>query len=128
MGKELYGIKILVVDDDADTRELLEWVLKRTGAEVVLAASAREALEAMERSKPHVLVSDIAMPNGTGYDLVRQVRAMPALARIPTIALTAYGRLEDRERALTAGFNFHIVKPVEPLHLVNAIATAVGRA
>ena len=125
MGKELYGIKILVVDDDADTRELLEWVLKRTGAEVVLAASAREALEAMERSKPHVLVSDIAMPEEDGYSLIRRVRALGADegGKTPAVALTAYGRTQDRVQSLAAGFTMHVPKPVDPGELTTIVAS-----
>lgn len=130
MGKELYGIKILVVDDDADTRELLEWVLKRTGAEVVLAASAREALEAMERSRPHVLVSDIAMPEEDGYALIRRLRARDPEhgGRIPAAALTAYARSEDRARALLAGFQMHLAKPIDPTTLMAAVADLAGSA
>jgi CheY-like chemotaxis protein len=124
----LQGLDILVVDDDADARDLISTALRHAGAEVMPAASARDALELLRSRPPHIVVSDIAMPDGTGYDLVRQIRASAQLSRIPAIALTAYGRLEDRERALSAGFNFHIVKPVEPMHLVHAVATAVGRA
>jgi PAS domain S-box-containing protein len=124
----LNELSILVVDDDADARDLIATTLRYAGAQVVPAASLRDALDLLQTNTPDVVVSDIAMPNGTGYDLVRQVRAIARLARIPAIALTAYGRLEDRERALSAGFNFHIAKPVEPLHLVHAVAAAVGRA
>jgi PAS domain S-box-containing protein len=123
----LEGLDILVVDDDADARDLISTALRHAGAEVMPAASARDALELLQSRAPDLVVSDIAMPNGTGYDLVRQIRASAQLASIPAIALTAYGRLEDRERALNAGFNFHIAKPVEPMHLVHAVATAVGR-
>ena len=121
-------LSVLVVDDDADARDLISTALRHAGAQVMPAASARDALELLQTSTPDIVVSDIAMPNGTGYDLVRQIRATARLARIPAIALTAYGRIEDRERALSAGFNFHIVKPVEPLHLVHAVAAAAGRA
>ncbi len=127
MGKELYGIKILVVDDDPDTRELLEWVLKRTGAEVVLAGSAREALEALERSRPHVLVSDIAMPEEDGYSLVRKIRALPAErgGRMPAVALTAHSLIQDRLQSLRAGFQSHVPKPVVPEELVAVIASVI---
>jgi CheY-like chemotaxis protein len=121
-------LKVLVVDDDEDARDLISTTMRHAGAQVMSASSADEALQLLESAEPDVIVSDIAMPNGTGYDLVRQVRATPRLARIPAIALTAFGRLEDRERALDAGFNFHVVKPVEPMHLVHAVAAAVGRA
>jgi CheY-like chemotaxis protein len=72
-------------------------------------------------------VSDIAMPNGTGYELIREIRQMPRLAAIPAIALTAFGRLEDRDRALAAGFDYHITKPVDPHHLVRVVMTALRR-
>jgi CheY-like chemotaxis protein len=84
-----------------------------------------EALERMRAVPPQVLVSDIAMPNGTGYDLIRELRRMPLLAKVPAIALTAFGRVEDRERALAAGFNFHLTKPVDPDHLVHAVMKAL---
>jgi CheY-like chemotaxis protein len=121
-------LRILVVEDDDDARELISTTLQHAGAQVMSAASANAALALLEQDMPDIIVSDIAMPNGTGYDLVKQVRATPRLARIPAIALTAYGRVEDRERALNAGFNFHIVKPVEPQQLVRAVAAATGRA
>ena len=98
MGKELYGLKILVVDDDVDTRELIEWVLKRVGAEVTSVGSSREALEVLEREKPHVLVSDLAMPEEDGYALLKKIRALPPErgGRIPAIALTAHSLVQDR--------------------------------
>src|SRR5262252_8922878 len=77
MAKELYGLKVLVVDDDKDTLELLEWVLQRAGADVVAVASAPQAMEALERERPHILVSDIAMPEEDGLSLMRRIRALP---------------------------------------------------
>jgi PAS domain S-box-containing protein len=127
VGGALDGLTVLVVDDDEDARDLISTALQHEGARVVLAASAREAVEILAGTTPNVVVSDIAMPNGTGYDLAKQIRSTPHLAALPAIALTAYGRVEDRERALSAGFNFHIVKPVEPVHLVQAVAAAAGR-
>jgi CheY-like chemotaxis protein len=124
----LRGLSVLVVDDDPDARDLISTTLLHAGAKIVSASSAHEAIERLNTMTPDIVVSDIAMPDGTGYDLVRHIRSVAHLARVPAIALTAYGRPEDRERALTAGFDFHIVKPVEPLHLVSAIATATGRA
>jgi CheY-like chemotaxis protein len=120
-------VSILAVEDDNDARDLIATTLRYAGAQVTTASSANAALEWLESSAPDIIVSDIAMPEGTGYDLVKQVRATPRLAAIPAIALTAYGRVEDRDRALNAGFNYHIVKPVEPLHLVHAVARALGR-
>ncbi|MBX5461040.1 MAG: response regulator [Steroidobacteraceae bacterium] len=124
----LANLSVLVVDDDADARELISTALRYAGATVMAASSVRGALELLDRHRPDALVSDIAMPNGTGYDLVQAVRKIPRVAQIPAIALNAYGRPEDRDRALTAGFNLHIVKPVEPRQLVSTVARVVGRA
>jgi CheY-like chemotaxis protein len=121
----LAGVRIVVVDDDKDARDLISTTLAHAGAEVHAAASMIEALNVLRAMEPQALVSDIAMPNGTGYELIREIRAMPHLSRIPAIALTAFGRVEDRERALTAGFNYHITKPVDPHHLVRAVGIAL---
>jgi CheY-like chemotaxis protein len=127
MGKELYGLKILVVDDDVDTRELIEWVLKRVGAEVTSVGSAREALEVLEREKPHVLVSDIAMAEEDGYTLLKKIRALPPErgGRIPAIALTAHSLVQDRLQSLRAGFQSHVPKPVVPEELVEVVASII---
>jgi CheY-like chemotaxis protein len=127
MGKELYGLKILVVDDDVDTRELIEWVLKRVGAEVTSVGSAQEALEAVEREKPHVMVSDLAMPQEDGYALIRKIRALPPErgGRIPAIALTAHSLVQDRLQSLRAGFQSHVPKPVVPEELVEVVASVI---
>jgi CheY-like chemotaxis protein len=127
MSKELYGLKILVVDDDTDTRELIEWVLKRVGAEVVACASAREAMEALEKERPHILVSDIAMPEEDGLSLMRRIRALPRErgGRIPAIALTAHSLVTDRLQSLRAGFQSHVPKPVVPEELVEVVASIV---
>jgi len=99
MGKELYGLRLLVVDDDVDTRELIDWVLRRAGAEVVCAGSVREALDALEKERFHLLISDIAMPDEDGYSLIRKVRALEGTTPwpLPAVALTAYAREEDRQ-------------------------------
>ena len=127
MGKELYGLKILVVDDDVDTRELIEWVLKRVGAEVTAVGSAREALEAVEREKPQLLISDIAMPEEDGYALLKTIRALPPEhgGRIPAIALTAHSLVQDRLQSLRAGFQSHVPKPVVPEELVEVVASII---
>ena len=127
MGKELYGLKILVVDDDVDTRELIEWVLKRVGAEVTSVGSAREALDVLEREKAHLLVSDIAMPEEDGYGLLRKIRALPPErgGRIPAIALTAHSLVQDRLQSLRAGFQSHVPKPVVPEELVEVVASII---
>ena len=119
----LVGATVLVVDDDEDARDLIATTLRHAGASVVCAASVQEALSCVRKSAAQVIVSDIAMPNGTGYDFIREVRGSVATARIPAIALTAFGRVEDRERALATGFNLHMTKPVDPQSLVEAIAT-----
>jgi CheY-like chemotaxis protein len=123
--EELEGLKVLVVDDDADTRELLKAVLGSRGAEVSAAGSAREALELFETLRPAVLVSDIGMPGEDGYDLIRKVRALPAErgGRTPAVALTAYAGAEDRARAFLAGYQVHVPKPVEPKELMGVVAS-----
>jgi PAS domain S-box-containing protein len=125
---DLAGLRILVVDDHDDARELIARVLGECRAEVVLCASAAEALEVLERRRPAVIVSDIAMPEMDGYEFLRRVRGRDDdAARIPAIALTAFARSEDRTRALRAGFLAHLAKPVEPSELVASIASAAGR-
>jgi CheY-like chemotaxis protein len=127
MSKELYGLKILVVDDDQDTRDLLEWVLRRVGAEVVAAASAKAAMEAMEKDRPHILVSDIAMPEEDGLSLMRRIRALPRErgGRIPAVALTAHSMVQDRLQSLRAGFQSHVPQPVVPEELVEVVTSIV---
>ncbi|HLO47791.1 MAG TPA: ATP-binding protein, partial [Kamptonema sp.] len=124
----LAGVRILVVDDDADTCELIATVLGQCGAIVKTAASAKLALESMELITPDVLVSDIGMPDQNGYDLIRKVRELEAQrgGYIPAIALTAYARAEDRQLALQAGFQLHFPKPVEPAKLVAVLADLAG--
>ncbi len=124
----LEGVGVLVVDDDEDTRELLARSLRRAGARVEVTGGAVEALARLALAAPDVLLSDIAMPTTTGYDLIAAVRARPSLRGLPAIALTAYGREEDRERALAAGFDLHLGKPVEPAALVRAVALLAARA
>ncbi len=126
---ELAGLRILVVDDDRDARELLVMLLGRCQAEVSVAASVGEALEAIEQARPDILVSDIGMPGEDGYTLIKKVRALSkdAGGDIPAIALTAYARVDDRMRALAAGFQMHVPKPIEPVELVMVIASLAGR-
>lgn len=127
MGKELYGLKILVVDDDVDTRELIDWVLRRAGAEVVTAGSVQEALDALEKERFHLLISDIAMPDEDGYSLLRKVRALAPShgGRIPAIAMTAHSMVTDRLQSLRAGFQSHVPKPVVPEELVEVAASII---
>jgi len=128
--ERLEGLKVLVVDDEVDTRELFRVGISQCGAEVVTAGSAQEALEAIEAERPDLLVSDIGMPGEDGYELIRKVRALPAGrgGKIPAIALTAYARTEDRLRALRAGYQMHVSKPVELSELVAVMASLIGRS
>ena len=123
-GSLLRGVRILVVDDNADTCELLRTVLRQEGAEVAVAMSAEEALAALGRVKPDVLVSDISMPGEDGYTLMRKVRAQEATlgGRIAAVALTAHARPEDTEQAYLAGFQAHLAKPVDSTRLAMVIA------
>ena len=126
---DLAGIKVLVVDDEPDARELIQRVLLDCNAEVHMAANAAEALRLVEKEKPHVLVSDIGMPEVDGYELLRRVRALGSArgGNVRAIALTAFARSEDRTRALRAGFQVHVAKPVEPPELIATVANAAGR-
>ncbi|HKG13395.1 MAG TPA: ATP-binding protein, partial [Pyrinomonadaceae bacterium] len=127
--EEIVGLKILVVDDEEDTRDLLRTVLGGYGARVFVAANAREALDIAARSRPDVLVSDIGMPDVDGFELIRRVRELPAESGggVPAIALTAYARAEDRLRVLRSGYQMHIPKPVEMAELLTVIASLVRR-
>jgi PAS domain S-box-containing protein len=124
----LDGLKVLVVDDEPDTRELLKQGLEYCGASVRLAGSAAEALAKLDNELPDILISDIGMPGTDGYDLIRQVRnlANEKTRKIAAIALTAYTRVEDRLQALRAGYDMHVPKPVELTELV-AVAVSVTR-
>jgi signal transduction histidine kinase/ActR/RegA family two-component response regulator len=125
----LRGIRVLVVDDDADTCDLLRMVLGRHGASVRTAASAGEARDALARAWPDVLVCDIAMPGESGVALIHEIRMRPIDegGALPAIALTAFARPEDRHETIAAGFHEHLSKPVEPGTLVEVVATLVGR-
>ena len=125
----LQGLHVLVVEDDEDSRSLLAMMLRRHGAEVVTAACSKEALAAIARSTPDVLISDIGMPGEDGYELMRQLRELklPGHGIRATIALTGYAGEKDREQALAAGYQTHLAKPIEPVQLVTAIATLTGR-
>jgi len=120
----LAGRRILVVDDEADARDLLAEILGQAGADVIVVGSADEALEVLRRWRPDVLVSDIGMPGDDGYVLIRKVRALGPEegSQVRALALTAYARSEDRVLALEAGFHTHIAKPVDPLELTALIA------
>ena len=125
----LSGIRILVVDDDTDSRDFITFVLEQEGAEITAAASATEALNALPQCQPDLLVSDIGMPEIDGYMLVKQVRSwsLERGAEIPAIALTAYAGEYDQKRALSAGFQAHVSKPAEPDQLI-AIVVQLAKA
>ena len=126
----LQGLRILVVDDDDDTRELVARVLEGRGAHVVSASSAAEAWAAFESSAPDAMLVDIAMPGEDGYSFLRRVRARPPEqgGRTPAAALTARVVVEDRLESLRAGFQSHMAKPVDPDDLVSVMAQLAGRA
>ncbi len=126
---KLDGLLILIVDDDEDTRQLLTQSLAFHGASVISADSAENALTQLEEKNPDVLVSDIGMPDEDGYSLIRRVRVLPneQHRNIPAIALTGFARAQDRMRALSAGFQNHVSKPVEPDELATVIASLTGR-
>ena len=123
----LRGLRILTIDDEADTRDLVRTVLESCGADVVTAASAREGLDSLVRWNPHVLICDIGLPGEDGYSVIRKVRASEHSAGLPAIALTAYVRVEDRMRALEAGYQMFLPKPVEAAELRSTVARVVAR-
>jgi PAS domain S-box-containing protein len=124
---DLTGVRVLAVDDELDARELLAMVLTMYGAEVWTVTSAAEALIALESFQPDILVSDIGMPDVDGHGLIQQIRAMPPEqgGQIPAIALTAYAREEDYQRAIASGFQQQVTKPLEPEQLVQVVVTLV---
>lgn len=123
----LRGVTVLMVDDEADTRDLVRRVLEKCQASVLLASSAQQALELIARQRPDIILSDIGMPDTDGYELLRRIRSLPASegGRIPAVALTALARSEDRRRALLAGFQVHVAKPLEAGELIAAVASLV---
>ncbi|HJQ70670.1 MAG TPA: ATP-binding protein [Blastocatellia bacterium] len=125
----LEGLRLVIVDDQHDTLEMLKASLADWGASVACAATARDALKMVIETLPHVLVSDLGLPEEDGYELIRKVRELaPELGGlVPAIALTAYARAEDRRQALEAGFQIHMTKPVEPVELAVVIAGLAGR-
>jgi PAS domain S-box-containing protein len=125
----LRGVRILLVEDDADGRDLIATVLERAGAKVIAVGSVAEAIENFSRAQPSLLVSDIEMPGEDGYALLERLRSLgPDARRIPAVALTAYAGHENVARALNAGFRLHIAKPVDPDTLVTSVARVVGDA
>jgi CheY-like chemotaxis protein/anti-sigma regulatory factor (Ser/Thr protein kinase) len=123
------GVRVLVADDEADARGLVRRLLEDCDAIVETVGSAAEAYDRLRGGRFDVLVSDIGMPGEDGYSLLRRVRALPAEqgGRVPAIALTAYARAEDRMKAVLAGFQLHLAKPVEPAELITMVASVSGR-
>ncbi len=126
---QLNGIKVLAVDDEPDARILLAAVLEQCGAEVKTCSSAAETVAVFEEYAPDILVSDIGMPEEDGYDLIKKIRRLESKTgkRVPAVALTAYARVEDRLKALSAGYNMHVTKPVEPAELIMVIASLTNQ-
>jgi signal transduction histidine kinase/integral membrane sensor domain MASE1/CheY-like chemotaxis protein len=128
---ELVGLRILAVDDDSDSRDMIEMILNSYGADVVSVGTVREALDVMKRKewKPELLLSDLGMPNEDGYDLIRNVRSTEEHGEdaLPAIAITGYAENQESERALDAGFHAHLTKPVDWNELVKTIITYVGK-
>jgi PAS domain S-box-containing protein len=124
----LSGVSVLLVEDDPDSREMVATALGDAGASVTAVASVRQALASLEKAWPHVVVSDISMPEEDGYQLVQRIRALPGdgRPRLSAIALTAYARPEDRLKSLLAGFDVHIAKPVDPIALSTVVARLAG--
>jgi len=125
-GRALTGIHVLLVDDDRDIREVLQFVLEGQGARVTVAASAAAALLELDRSMPHVLLSDIAMPGATGHDLMRNILAREGADAPPAAALSAYARAQDRRQATASGFRMLLEKPVDPVALIAAVVALAG--
>src|SRR5258708_9535344 len=128
-GARLDDLRVLVVDDDGEARDLAVTILAGAGARVRVCASAPEAFETRRTWRPDVLVSDIEMPGEDGYTLIRKVRALGAAegGHTPAVALTAYGRPLDRGRSLTAGYNMHVPKPVDPSEVTAIISSVAQR-
>lgn len=128
MSRPLEGVRVLVVDDENDARDLAAMVLAQAGADVTEAGSASEALRMLQRHRFDVVVSDIGMPGQDGHTLIRTIRDLPSpVGGIRAMAVTAFARSEDRHRSLDAGFDLHVVKPVDPTNLVGSVARLVGR-
>ena len=119
---DLVGLKILAVDDEPDTCDLIRFIFNQTGAIVETAKSAQEGLRLFDTWHPDIVVSDIGMPDVDGCDFIRILRD-ERHSRIPAVALTAMARIDDRVKALTAGYQMHVSKPVEPIELVSIVAS-----
>jgi CheY-like chemotaxis protein len=125
----LDNLRVLVIDDEPDARELIRRVLSQCNAHVITAASAEEGLRVLLAQKPNVIVSDVGMPEKDGYQFIREVRSLSASdgGRTPAIALTAFARSEDRTRAMRAGYQVHISKPIEPQELIATVGSLANQ-
>lgn len=124
---DLHEVSILVVDDNEDVREILSKLFSRCSARVILAASAEEGFNSLRLNPPDIVVSDIEMPGGDGYSLIRKIRSLsPPDSLVPAVALTAHTRTVDRVRALSAGFQAHVVKPVDPIELASVVRSLLN--
>jgi CheY-like chemotaxis protein len=125
----LGGLRVLVVDDEEDARDVIKAVLQQCNAVVLTASSAAEGIDALQRLQPDILISDIGMPEEDGYSLIEKVRALPPEqgGGIPAVALTAYARAEDRIKVLASGFQMHAPKPIEPAELAAIVASLAQR-
>ena len=125
----LANVHVLVVDDEADARQLVKRLLEMAGATVSMAGSSSEAMERILAGRPDVLVCDIGMPGEDGYSLIRQLRVLEESreSALPAVALTAYARPEDRTKAVRSGFQNHLAKPVEPARLLAIVSSLAGR-
>ena len=125
----LQGVGVLVVDDDADSKDLVRRLLEECDARVSLAGSVDEALQLFASKRPDLILSDIGMPDRDGYDLIRSIRALSDHegGNVPAAALTALARADDRKRSMLAGFQSHITKPVDPGELIAVVATLTRR-
>jgi CheY-like chemotaxis protein len=123
----LDGLRILLVEDDDDSRELLDFILQRCGAEVIAVSSVAEAMAWFDRARPDVVVSDISMPGEDGYGLIARIRRLDACAAIPAVAVTGFAYEHHRQRAIAAGFQAHLTKPVDPDTLCESVRRVAAR-
>jgi len=125
----LAGLRVLLVDDEPDAREMIAAILSEAGAEVISASGAKQAFDLVAQRKPDALISDISMPGEDGYELIRKIRTLSAEqgGQLPAIALTAYARTQDRLKVLSAGYQMHVTKPVEPVELATVVASLTKR-
>lgn len=128
--RKLDGVRVLLVEDDSDTRQVIELMLLHAGARVSVADTAFRGMELLQSDQPHLIISDIGMPNLDGYEFMRRVRSLPPNqgGLTPSLALTAFARSEDRQRALATGFHLHLAKPVEPIELIAACISLLADA